>query len=313
MKFYSNGKLLLTSEYLVLDGAKSLALPTKFGQFLEVIPLQTISKTTKNNRLLWQSLDEKGNIWFTCEYKLPNFIIKCEELLDSETLKKAKKLQEILREAKRLNPFFLSKNESFHVKTILTFNKNWGLGTSSTLINNIAQWAKVDAFALQFKTFGGSAYDIACAQNNTPIVYQLNQNTPFVKPVNFNPPFKKNLFFVYLNTKKNSRTAIKSYQNIAKNKQKAIKLVTNFTENLLKTDLNLTEFEAIINQHEQILSIILGIKPIKKNLFPDYFGAIKSLGAWEGDFILATGNKYTPAYFKRKGFSTIIRYSDIIK
>ena len=34
--FYSNGKLLITGEYLVLDGARSLAIPTKFGQFLIV-------------------------------------------------------------------------------------------------------------------------------------------------------------------------------------------------------------------------------------------------------------------------------------
>ena len=35
-KFYSHGKLLLTAEYAVLDGAKALALPTKLGQSLEV-------------------------------------------------------------------------------------------------------------------------------------------------------------------------------------------------------------------------------------------------------------------------------------
>ena len=34
--FYSNGKLLITGEYVVLDGAKALALPTKFGQSLLV-------------------------------------------------------------------------------------------------------------------------------------------------------------------------------------------------------------------------------------------------------------------------------------
>ena len=32
--FYSNGKLLITGEYVVLDGAKALALPTKYGQNL---------------------------------------------------------------------------------------------------------------------------------------------------------------------------------------------------------------------------------------------------------------------------------------
>ena len=34
--FFANGKLLLTSEYLVLDGAKAFAIPTKKGQSLHV-------------------------------------------------------------------------------------------------------------------------------------------------------------------------------------------------------------------------------------------------------------------------------------
>ena len=36
MIFESNGKILLTSEYLVLDGAISLALPSKLTQKLFV-------------------------------------------------------------------------------------------------------------------------------------------------------------------------------------------------------------------------------------------------------------------------------------
>jgi len=312
LKYYSNGKLLLTGEYLVLDGAKSLALPTKFGQFLEVNPLQTISKTAKSNRLLWQSIDKNGKTWFQCEFKTPNLEIKCIKLLDSNDKSIAIKLQEILLEAQKLNPNFLSKNESFHIKTTLTFPRNWGLGTSSTLINNIAQWANIDAFTLQFKVFGGSAYDIACAQNNTPIVYQLKNNTPMIKPVLFNPTFKNKLFFVYLNTKKNSRTAIKSYQNLTKNKQKAIEKVSLLTEKLLKKELNLNDFKQILEEHEQILSSILGIKTIQESLFNDYFGVVKSLGAWEGDFVLVTGNDNTPAYFKDKGYHTILKYTDMI-
>ena len=34
--FYSHGKLLLTGEYLVLDGALALAVPCKLGQSLTV-------------------------------------------------------------------------------------------------------------------------------------------------------------------------------------------------------------------------------------------------------------------------------------
>jgi hypothetical protein len=52
------------------------------------------------------------------------------------------------------------------------------LGTSSTLINNIAQWFGIDAYELLWKSFGGSGYDIASAQHNKPIVYQLQRANP---------------------------------------------------------------------------------------------------------------------------------------
>ena len=70
-----------------------------------------------------------------------------------------------------MNPEFLQSEQGFLVKTNLTFPRDWGLGTSSTLINNIAQWAKVDAFQLLWNSFSGSGYDIANAQYNTPILY----------------------------------------------------------------------------------------------------------------------------------------------
>jgi len=56
-EFYSNGKLLITGEYLVLDGAKAFALPTKFRQNLIVekgIPQE----------IQWTSFDADGSIWF---------------------------------------------------------------------------------------------------------------------------------------------------------------------------------------------------------------------------------------------------------
>ena len=55
--FYSHGKLLLTAEYLVLDGAKALAVPTKKGQFLK-------DADAEKNTLSWKSIDHKGKIWF---------------------------------------------------------------------------------------------------------------------------------------------------------------------------------------------------------------------------------------------------------
>ena len=56
--FYSNGKLLLTAEYLVLDGATALALPTKFGQNLIVEQIES------NKTIVWKSYDIDHSIWF---------------------------------------------------------------------------------------------------------------------------------------------------------------------------------------------------------------------------------------------------------
>jgi len=63
--FYSNGKLILTAEYLVLDGAKALAIPTKYGQYLEV---EDISEKV----LLWKSLDEHDMVWFEAIFNISN-------------------------------------------------------------------------------------------------------------------------------------------------------------------------------------------------------------------------------------------------
>ena len=56
-EYYSNGKLLITGEYLVLDGAKAFALPTKFGQNL-------IVEKGNNEAINWKSYDADGSIWF---------------------------------------------------------------------------------------------------------------------------------------------------------------------------------------------------------------------------------------------------------
>lgn len=299
--FYSNGKLLITGEYLVLDGAKSLALPTKKGQSLSV----AISEIGKN-LLTWISLDVHSKIWFTCSFSLPDLkLIKTTDTVISNTLYK------IFLEIRKTNPNFLSSEQGITAKTNLTFETNWGLGSSSTLINNIASWAEVDPFALQFTIFGGSAYDIACAKNNKPIVYQLNNKEPIIKEVVFNPPFKEQLFFVHLNKKQNSRDAIKSYRKTTLDKKAAIIAITEITKQLLATKL-ISEFEILLKNHEEIIASIIGLQPIQKTLFPDYFGQIKSLGAWGGDFILATGNAATKTYFNKKGYHTILTFEEMI-
>src|SRR5690554_6203651 len=165
--FYSNGKLLLTGEYTVLDGAQALALPTAFGQSLEV-------EVNDSGVIRWMSFDADKSNWL--DVVLPLDVVKNQTFTSENTIEQ--KLAEILYEANHLNPVFLDKAKGFEVKTYLTFPRLWGLGTSSTLINNIAQWAQVNPYELLKTTFSGSGYDIACASNITPILFWLKGQKP---------------------------------------------------------------------------------------------------------------------------------------
>lgn len=300
-KFYSNGKLLITGEYLVLDGADALAVPTVYGQSLTVKPADS-------KLLLWKSKDKDKNIWLKASYKLKQGHL----FLVSEGCNEAKTLHNILLEARKLNPDFLKHAKGFQISTKLNFDRHWGLGTSSTLINNIAQWAKIDAFALLQNSFGGSGYDIACAQNDVPVVFSNKDGKLSVKQTLLNWNFTDHIFFVYLNKKQDSRQAIAGYNAVSKEKKNAVSEVSRLTEAFVNCS-SLNEFETLIEKHETLISQILGISPIKQKLFPDFKGAVKSLGAWGGDFIMATGNRQNMDYFSERGYTTIIPFEEMVK
>ena len=298
---------MLTGEYLVLEGATALAVPTKFGQDLTV-------EKIKEPQLIWGSFTNTGDCWFEAIFELPklrlvNATFYSEKEGSADFI--AETLQDILLETRKLNPEFLKSEQGFLVKTNLTFPRDWGLGTSSTLINNIAQWAKVDAFQLLWNSFSGSGYDIANAKHNTPILYQVNNQQPIVKKVDFTPSFSDQLFFVHLNKKQDSKAGIARFKEKREKINNEIQLVSEISKQLIQ-EQKLSEFEKLIQEHEKIISSIIELPTVKERLFPDYFGTMKSLGAWGGDFILATGDKNTPQYFKAKGYTTILRYSDMV-
>ena len=303
--FRSNGKLLLTAEYVVLDGAKALALPTKFGQSLTVEPIEEA-------KLLWTSFDNNGQVWFENGFSM-------DEITTSQTPRNdvSKRLFEILISAKQLNPNFLFRSvgskSGFRVTTKLEFPENWGLGSSSTLINNLANWANINPYDLLELTFGGSGYDIACAQHSNPLIYQNNphNNSRVINAVDFNPSFKDQLFFIHLNQKQNSREGINRYNQVKNNLTSTLLEINAITEHIIDCE-SISEFNELITKHEAIISNLINLPTVKSSLFSNYQGAIKSLGAWGGDFILATGNINDMDYFKKKGFSTIIPYVEMI-
>ena len=284
-----------------------MAVPTKFGQDLSV-------EKIKEPQLIWGSFTNTGDCWFEAVFELPKLrLVQATFNSDSDGSADfiAETLQDILLESRKLNPEFLKSEHGFQVKTNLTFPRDWGLGTSSTLINNIAKWAKIDAFQLLWNSFSGSGYDIANAQYNSPILYEVKNQKPVIQKVDFIPSFSDQLFFVHLNKKQDSKDGIARFKEKREKTNNEIQLVSEISRQLIKQQ-KLSEFEKLIHEHEKIISSIIELPTVKESIFPDYFGTLKSLGAWGGDFILATGNKDTPQYFKTKGYTTILRYSDMV-
>ena len=296
-EFRANGKLMLTGEYFVLDGAKSLALPTRYGQSL-------VANTRSDANIHWSSLDLNGDAWFKTVFHLDQNARKHSNPVED-------RLIHILSTAREMNPGFMATGAEVVVE--VDFDLKWGLGSSSTLISLVAQWAGVNPYELQFSCFGGSGYDIACATANGPIIYNRRPK-PTVTVVEFLPPFIDQLYFVYLGKKQNSRDGIKHYRGLNINKEPIIRELDSITERLVSCN-KLDLFEELLNDHEDIIAQSLGLSKVKEMYFNDHQGSCKSLGAWGGDFVLATSNvskEETMGYFNSKGFEVCIPYNEMV-
>ena len=299
--WYASGKLLITGEYLVLHGAKALAVPLQVGQHL------TVSET-KEPKLHWRAIEPDG-LWFQCIFNLPglDFNYAPEPEL-------CEKLKDILLAVRSLNPDFLKiENSGFEVDTILEFNPDYGFGSSSTLISNIARWAGTDPFKLQMLTFEGSGYDIACATAKKPIIYQLKNQLPVFSETHFSPPFKDNIYFVWSGHKQRTSESISEFGKSSFD-ETDIAVISEITQKIIKTK-NPDEFEYLLNEHEDRMSKILNLPKAKDLYFPDHPGTVKSLGAWGGDFMLMTFREDPHAvkkYLNNKGFDVFYRFDEIV-
>lgn len=308
--YFARGKLLLFGEYFVLFGSKALAVPTKFGQHLKVE-----SKRSYDPKLIWQSFDVENNKWFDIEMDLWHFNSQ-SDAVNPDT---HKTLQNLLEQVRRENPHFLREKEQVKVKTKLEFPIEWGLGSSSSLIFNVAQWANVNPFDLGARAFGGSGYDIACAQALGPIVYRKDESpyerTPECSDSQFDPAFKDYLYFVYLGNKEKTNTHLERIQemNIQIDAQTLSQVDQIIDE--VTSSYDLGQFEAKIREYEELVQTFFQIPRAKETRFSDYWGEVKSLGAWGGDFVLVTSDRSkekTHEYFTQKGYDTIFSYTDLV-
>ena len=103
--FYSNGKLLITGEYLVLDGARAFALPTKFGKNL-------IVENSSNREIQWKSYNYDEHLWYEDTISFAEIIENADTKI--ETVKTT--LINILHEAYLLNPDFINNSEGYKIR-----------------------------------------------------------------------------------------------------------------------------------------------------------------------------------------------------
>jgi len=121
---------------------------------------------------------------------------------------------------------------------------------------------------------------------------------------------------VYLGKKQNSRDGIQRYRALTDNNDKS-QLIETINQLTLKITAatDLVSFEQLLLEHEQLIAQTLNLPRAKNLYFPDFWGEIKSLGAWGGDFVLATSTRSaaeTRAYFNEKGFWDVYAFDDMV-
>ena len=343
VQFRSNGKLMISGEYLVLAGASALAIPLVYGQTLavKILPAQqaVVSWVAK----------EYGNTWFEAQFSLDHLFHKDDQSAYShpgqqqgvhpgkdrlaaksqgtdltgpdtgghleEHARISLTLKKIFAAAKAMNPNFLSGNHHWSVNTEMDFDRQWGLGSSSTLISNIAWWAGVDPYVLLFNTLGGSGYDVACARSLTPLIYKYKgaRSMPHVEQISFKPAFSDHLFFIFTGKKQSSAKSLQGF-DAGKVESTFVNRITQVTESMHQTS-SLSLFMELMFEHEHIVSQAIGQLPVQLEKYPDFDGAVKSLGAWGGDFIMAVSKRdkeYVVKYFEAKGLQVVISFDDMV-
>ena len=299
MKFKSNGKLLITSEYLVMKGAMALAIPAKLDQELNVI-------STNSDFVNWKSFNKDNQIWYEEKF----FLDKGTLIYHGEKNKMSDLIVRLFDYIHKFNNPEKSIGNEFIWK--INFNINWGLGSSSTLINNLSKWAKVNPYKLLFSVFNASGYDIACCDKSNPIIFQKKDDYLSVSDTTFNPNFLNNLFLIFLNKKQDTQKSVQNFLETDQSLNEGINQINEIVHEIENVK-DITTFESLIERHEKIIANILQMPTIQNEKFTDYNnGVIKSLGSWGGDFVLATGDEKSVDYFKEKGFNTIRKISDLL-
>jgi mevalonate kinase len=299
IEYHASGKLLITGEYLVLAGARALAMPVRFGQ-------RMIIHETARRILDWESSSPDGT-WFSARFD-PDTL----EVISADKMKIAIELNKILLAARRLNPEFLTGSTGWNVNVTANYPVEWGLGSSSTLYSLVARWAGVLPYDLFRMISQGSGYDIACAARSGLLYYQLRQHRPEITEAYAGRALRENTCFAYLGHKQDTQKEVTAFledQNYSENDLAEISRLSAAICDAGSPD----ELIALVDEHEAILGNILKREPIERR-YPSFPGTVKSLGAWGGDFAMFV-SPMEPAtvadHLHRLGFKTVFRFNEL--
>jgi mevalonate kinase len=301
-EYYSKGKFLLSGEYFVLYGSKALAVPLKFGQKM------IVRENSRPGLIEWETI-VMNKSWFRASFRLQDMAV-----LESSDQKTASLIHHLLEKGGELQPELFRTSEGLSIQCHLDFDIRWGLGSSSSLVSNLAYWLDLDPYALYRSTFQGSGYDVYCARANGPMTFRLNHDRCEIHEVHFRPAFADHLFFIYSGRKQDSQESVKKFISKPFKDEKIINHISNLTEAFINSP-DLEDYLSVIRSHEAIISEALGLPAVKQEFFPDFEGEIKSLGAWGGDFMMAAtsmNDKEVKEYFHQKNLDVVFGWDEII-
>lgn len=301
-QFFSKGKFLLSGEYLVLYGAKALAVPLRFGQ-------RMVATALPDEEIICWETKVCGQSWFSARFLIPGL-----DIIDCSDERTAAFIQKVLKAATELNREQEKVKTGWKLNNFIDFDIKWGLGSSSSLVSNVAWWYNVDLYSLYRKLYQGSGFDVFSARAERPIVYGLIESVPHYHEIDFRPSFIDHLYFIYLGKKQDSQKSVAEFRKKFSYNDLVINEISGLTEQLIGA-LTLDDFMKAVMLHEELMSDVLQMNRVKQEMFPDFTGEIKSLGAWGGDFVLAASPldyNEVKEYFSSKNLPVVFQWDEIV-
>lgn len=302
--YRANGKLIITAEYLVMQGALALAVPVRFGQQMTVELLENLP-----GRIEWTAFANE-NRWFYAGFGMHNWT--CYSTNNEEA---ALRLVALLRTAAEMNPHRFNPAGGYTITTNANFSLSWGLGSSSSLVAMISEWTGVDPFGLLFRTASGSGCDVAASMSDGPILYRIGNTSPQVEPVDYFPPFHRQMWFVYLGNKQLTHSEISSFNKQVPASSSQIEQMDVLTRTMWQAT-DIVQCTRTMREHDQLIGSLLKRKPLQEERFQEFNGRIKQLGAWGGDFALAVSEMEggeVKNYFTGRGLPVVFSFAELVK